>query len=319
MNPTGPSPDSASAAIDATVRRLIVRLQSLVEGESAISDLVACGPPAIAPLRDFLLSGRIVSVPQPRVWAVDALALLGARDALIEYLQSSGAAADAELQFAEDSVRNTAGRRLRAWRDNQTFEVLVEFSQKRNLPGIIETVAAFERPEAIPCLDRALEDDLCRSAAEEGLRRLGSAARGALLISAVTPLPAALEETPSSLCRRRSVMGLLAEIAISPHDWQELRPLLEEHDPELLVRLAQMAASAADQADRTRAAAALVNALPTAPWFVWKDAELALVALAPQSLAPVAAELDRRSSQPPLARAADEVLRMLLRIKPRIS
>ena len=84
------------------------------------------------------------------MWAVDALALLGARDVLIEYLQTPTQGVDAQLQFAEDAVKNTAGRRLSAWRDNETFEFLLEFSKKRNLPGVIETIAQFERPEAIP-------------------------------------------------------------------------------------------------------------------------------------------------------------------------
>ena len=200
---------------DPEVRRLLACLQSLVDGHSAIEELVACGPAAIPPLREFLLSGRITSVPQPRMWAVEALALLEARDVLIEYLRAPSRGADAQLQFAEDAVKNTAGRRLSAWRDNETFEILLDFCRKRNLPGVIETVAEFERPEAIPSLDRALEDDMCRTAAEDGLRRLGPAARNALVLSAVTPLPNADEETPSSLCRRRSTLRLLTVVAWS--------------------------------------------------------------------------------------------------------
>lgn len=64
---------------DPEVRRLLGCLQSLIDGQSVIQELAACGPRAIPPLREFLLSGRITSVPQPRMWAVEALALLGAR------------------------------------------------------------------------------------------------------------------------------------------------------------------------------------------------------------------------------------------------
>jgi hypothetical protein len=221
----------------------------------------------------------------------------------------------ARLQFAEDAVRNTAGRGLSAWRDNQTFEILLDLCRKRNLPGIVETLAAFGRAEAIPCLDRALEDDLCRKAAEDGFRNLGTMARSALLFSAVTPLPDTGEETPSSLCRRRTVLGLLTEIGVEPENWAELRPLLAERDPELLVRLAQIASSAADICDRAFAAAGLVSVLPRLPWFVWKQAEEALLALAPESVPAIDAEFGRRLSNPPLVRAGDEVLRMLLRLK----
>ena len=300
---------------DPEVCRLLACLQLLVDGQSAIGALVACGPTAIPPLREFLLSGRITSVPQPRMWAVEALALLGAREVLMEYLQAPRRAADAQLQFAEDSVRNTAGRLLSAWRDDQTFQFLLEFCKRCNLPGVIETIAEFERPEAIPCLDRALDDDMCRIAAEDGLRRLGPAARSALLLSAVTPLPNNAEEAPSSLCRRRCVLRLLTVIGVERQNWAELRPLLAECDPELVVRLAQIASSIADPTDRVSVAASLVAVLSRLPWFVWKEAEEALVALAPESVPAIDAELSRRSSKAPLVRASDEVLRMLLRLK----
>jgi len=249
------------------------------------------------------LSGRVTSVPQPRMWAVEALALLGARDVLIEYLQAPGRVVDAQLQFAEDAVRNTAGRGLSAWRDHETFEVLLDLCRKRNLPGVVETLAEFERAESIPCLDRALEDDMCRNAAEDGFRQLGAVARSALLLSAATPLPNAEEETPSSLCRRRSVLGLLTEIGVERRSWVELRPLLAERDPELLARVAQMAASAADPCGRAFAAVGLVSVLARLPWFVWKEAEQALVALAPESVPAIDAELSRRLFSPPLVRA----------------
>jgi hypothetical protein len=58
-----------------------------------------------------------------------------------------------------------------------------------------------------------------------------------------------------------------------------------------------------------------VAALDRLPWFVRKEAEEALAALAPESMPAIDAELFRRSSKPPRARACDEVLRMLLRLK----
>jgi hypothetical protein len=316
MKPAGRKhADSEHPPNDPEVSRLLGCLQSLVDGQSAVEALAACGAIAIPPLREFLLSGRVTSVPQPRMWAVEALALLGAKDALIEYLQAPARIVDPQLQFAEDAVRNTAGRRLSAWRDNQTFEILLDLCRKRNLPGVIETLAGFERAEAIPCLDRALEDDLCRQAAEDGLRALGPAARSALLLSAVARLPHAEEETPSSLCRRRSVLGLLAEIGVERRNWAELRPLLAERDPELLAKLARIASSIADPRDRASSAVALVGVLGHLPWFVWKEAEEALVKLAPESVPAIDAELIRRSSKAPLVRARDEVLRTLLRMK----
>jgi len=316
MEPAGRKfPDSGIPPGDPEVLRLIACLQSLIDGQSAIGELAACGPRAIPPLREFLLCGRVTSVPQPRIWAVEALALLGAREVLIEYLQAPGRAVDAQLRFAEDAVRNTAGRGLSAWRDNRTFEILLDLCRKRNLPGIVETLAGFERAEAIPALDRALEDDMCRIAAEDGYRKLGAMARSSLLLSAVTPLPNAGEETPSSLRRRRSVLGLLTEIGVERQSWVELRPLLIERDPELLARLAHIASSVADPCDRAFAAEGLVSVLARLPWFVWKEAEEALVALAPESVPAIRAELSRRLPNLPLVRMGDEVLRMLLRLE----
>ena len=316
MKPAGRKhTDSDIPPGDPEVSQLLARLQSLVDGPSAIEELSACGPRAIPPLREFLLSGRVTSVPQPRMWAVEALVLLGARDVLIEYLQAPSQVGDPQLLFAEDAVKSTAGRSLSAWRDSKTFEILLDLCRKRSIPGAIESLAGFERAEAIPCLDRALEDDMCRKTAEDGLRKLGPKARSALLLSAVTPLPNADEETPSSLCRRRSVLRLLTEIGVGRQNWAELRPLLAERDPELLGRLAQMASSVADPRDRASVAVALVSALARLPWFIWKEAEEALVALAPESVPAIDAELSRRSSNSPLSRAGDEILRMLLRLK----
>jgi len=303
---------------DKEIQHLIRALQSLLEGQSAIDELVACGARAVPALRDFLLSGRVTSVPQPRMWAVEALAGLQAREVLIEYLQAPNRGHDPQLAFAEDAVRNTAARRLGAWRDRQTFEILLELCHGRNLPGVVESLAGFESVEAIPSLDRALEDDLCRPAAEEGLRRLGSGARRALELSALTPLPAAGEETPSSLCRRRSVLGLLAEMGVDEGSWPELRPILGERDPELLVRGAQLAATAGGSEDRSTAARRLVSVLPLVPWYRMNDAEEALVRLKPESIPPVEEERNRRSAKPPAARAADEILRFLLRVELKI-
>jgi len=76
-----------------------------------------------------------------------------------------------------------------------------------------------------------------------------------------------------------------------------------------------MASSAADTRDRGFAAVSLVSVLARLPQFVWKEAEEALLALAPESGLAIDTELGRRLSNPPLVRAGDEVLRILLRLK----
>ncbi len=145
------------------------------------------------------------------MWAAEALARLGAKQSLIEYLEAPTRPADAQLAFAEDALRNTAARQLGRWRDDGTFAVLLDLCRKRLLPGAVESIVSFGRIDAIPVLDRALEDDLCRTVAEEGMRAIG---RRAPLLSAVTPVPKAAEEAPSSLVRRRTVLAILAEMDV---------------------------------------------------------------------------------------------------------
>jgi hypothetical protein len=111
-------------------------------------------------------------------------------------------------------------------------------------------------------------------------------------------------------------LRLLTVIGVQRQGWAELRQLLAERDPELVARLAQIASSIANPNDRVSVAVGLVAALGRRlPWFVWKEAEEALVALAPESVPAIDAELFLRSSKPPLVRARDEVLRTLVRVK----
>ena len=300
---------------DAEIRHLIAALESLVDGDLAVEQLVAHGPPAIPHLREFLLQGRAKSIPQPRMRAVEALARLEAQAVLIEYLLTPKAIHDPQLRFAEDAVENTAARALGRWLDEETFQALLAVSRRRLLPGAIETLAAYGRAQVIPYLDRALEDDLCRPPAEEGFRRIGSAARRALVLSTVTPLPGPQEEIPSSLRRRRSALALLTDIGIDRECWSDIRSLLSEDDPEITAHVARLAVDVADLTDAAAAAAHLVSVLPTLPWFVREEAEHALVTLAPASQAIVESEIARRSARPLAERAADETLRMLLRVK----
>jgi hypothetical protein len=300
---------------DEEIRCLISALESLVDGDLAVEQLAACGPRAIPYLRELLLHGRLKSIPQPRMRAVEALARLEARAVLIEYLLTPKAIHDPQLRFAEDAVENTAARKLGRWLDEESYQTLLAAARRRLFPGAIETLGAYGRAESIPYLDRALEDDLCRPAAEEGFRRIGPGTRRALVLSAITPLPSTQEETPSSVRRRRSVLALLTEIGIEQESWSDLRSLLGDQDPEITARIAQLAVAVADLPDSTAAAAHLVSLLPALPWFVREEAEHALVDLALVSEAVVESEIARRSSRPLAERARDEILRMLLRVK----
>jgi hypothetical protein len=301
------------------IQRLIGALESLVDGDLAVELLAACGPAAIPYLREFLLHGRVRSIPQPRMRAVEALARLGAKAVLLEYLTAERTIQDPQIRLSEEAVENTAARKLSAWRDQEVFETLLGVCRRHLLPGAVESLAKYERPESMPCFDRALEDDFCRVAAEEGFRKLGLRARPALVFSAITPLPDGEQETPSSLRRRRGALALVAEIGIDEENWLELRVLLSDPDPEIAVRMAQFAGGAEIHEERRVAAARLISALPQLPWYLWEDAERALRALAAESASLITGEIARRSSAPAARRAGDEILRMLLRIQSKIA
>ncbi len=176
---------------DAEIQRLIEGLDSLREGEQSACKLAACGPRAIGPLREFLFRGRPSGICQPRRWAVMVLGSAGAKDVLIEYLRWEKQIPDPVARFGEESVESAAARALMDWRTEEVFQLFLELGRKRLLPDVVEALGEFGRGEAVPILDRALEDDLCREAAQTALRKLGEAARPALAQSAITPLPSA--------------------------------------------------------------------------------------------------------------------------------
>ena len=100
---------------DEQLRKLVASLNSLHEGELAIPLLMICGERAIRPLRDILLYGELGNVSIPRPQVVWALAELGARDVLLEYLAMEKDIADPVTRQAETIVENTATRALAAW------------------------------------------------------------------------------------------------------------------------------------------------------------------------------------------------------------
>ena len=137
---------------DEEIQGLVESLNSLHEGELGVAMLVACGERAIPPLRKFLVHGKPSGVFIPRQRAVHALAELGAKHVLLEYLDFEKDIADPVAAYGEEGVRNTAARALAAWHTDDIYEGLLKVLRKRRLPGLIETLGEFERSEAIPDL-----------------------------------------------------------------------------------------------------------------------------------------------------------------------
>jgi hypothetical protein len=307
-----------AAGRPAEARDLVTQLESLVDGPVAVLRLVALGEEAIEPLREYLLTGRITSVFQSRRWAVEALAALEARDALVEYLGQGRLVMDPVLRFSEDAVESAAARALAAWPSEEVFALLQERARVRLLPGLIEALGAFRRAAALPVFIRALEDDLCRRPAEDSLRTLGRAAVPALIRAAVTPWPDAGDESPSSRERRRSAAALLADLDTDRSDWPALRPLLHEADQALVIAAARIAVKTASESDRRLAASRLLSFAGTAPPPLSMDVEDCLVDLYPDAGDILEEELTRLTPPPMAQQTFDAGLALLLRVVRRV-
>jgi HEAT repeat protein len=261
------------------IDRLICELDSLRTGKQAAERLVKVGSLAIAPLRRYLLEGIPAKIFHPRVWAVEALARLGARDVLLEYLFLIREISDPDGRFGEEAVQSTAARFLSKWRTGDIYQALLTLSERKMLLGLIEALSEFKRPESIPCFVRALEDDFYRSAAEEAFLKIGATACRALARSAVAPQPDSIMETPSSLQRRRSAVKLLCKIGMPPEFWKVLRELIDDPDEEIFVGVSKLGARIASRKDRAMIARRITRLLDSAPWHLQEDLKEILVHL----------------------------------------
>lgn len=300
------------------IAMLINRLNSLNNGAAAAARLAACGRRAIEPLRRFLLEGRPSGIYQPRQRAVEALAELGAKDVLVEYLTGKKDIPDPVERYGEEAVQNTAARLLARWRDDDVYRLLLGLLQGRATPGLIEAVGEFRRSEAIPEFIAALGDSIARTFAEDALRKTGQAAHRALLDAALSPHPSVDHETPSSLTRRRSALRLLAELEISAEDWRLLSPLADAPDPEIAARANRIALAVAVENGQELAARRLINMLPEASWFLQIEIESWLAKHSEISQIEISAEIARRRIAADGHGSIDDLLRRLLVLQKKI-
>jgi HEAT repeat protein len=308
------APPPTQTYTDAEIRQFVSELDSLNGGELTAAILIGCGAKAIPPLRECLLHGKPKGIYQPRQRAVEVLAELGARNVLLEYLRQRRPIPDPVVRFGEDAVRSTAARLLARWLTDEVFATLVELAERQVLPGLVEALGEFRRVEAVPLLLSALEDDVCRSAAEEALRKIGDPACPWLIQAATQALPSAEEETPSSLRRRQSVLRVLIGFKISVSDWERLRGLLDENDPSLVVHCARIALDVAPADERSRAIRRLIEVLPEADWFLRTEARHLLLEHFALARQPIEEEVSRRTQKSKREQALDVVLRMLINL-----
>jgi len=277
--------------------------------------LVACGIKAITPLQRFLLQGKPSGIFVPRQRAVRALAELGAMDVLLDYLASAEQIVDPVAAHGEEAVKNTAARALGAWHTEDVFEALRHVLQRKRLVGAIETLGEFRRPEPVPELIETLEDDFCRSVAEDALRKAGELAHSALVDAARTPNPSGSHERPQSQRRRRCALRLLECLDLSNADWCQVAALLHDNDPEITARAGAIALAAADRGNKELAVERMIKVLPASDWLLQGEIEGWLEKHLDVALPSINEEIERREAAPASIQMKDDVLRLLLAMR----
>jgi hypothetical protein len=256
-------PDDVQHAMD--------RLKSLHEGDLGIVEITACGTRAIPTLRALLFARERSGLYHARRGAVAALAALGAYDVLMDFLTARREAGDAVERLGDEAVTNAAALALTNLREERVFQLLLALVGRRLLPGVIGALGTFRRPEAIPHLTDALAEDDCRVTAEAAIRKFGRAARPALIEAADLRLPSPDPESVSSRRRRRSALGLLAELGISRKAWRKLRHLMQDEDAHVAVLACNIGLEINSIADVDDAVHRLIELLHDADWMLAEE------------------------------------------------
>ena len=296
------------------IRSFVGDLESVRGGELTVSLLVGCGERAIAPLQEYLLHGKPRWIFQPRQRAVEALAQLGAKEVLMEYLSQKRELSDAAVRFGEETVENTAARELSRWPTEDVYQFVMHRAKQRMLEGLIETLGEFERPEAAPDLIRALEDGICRPIAGAALRKIAPSVKP-LLFTAAKKRMTEDGQRPCELARRRLVLHILSELDISKEEWGNLRSLLQDEDLEVRLTAAQIALDTAPFDEKRTAATLLMQSFGRAKWLLQIQIHDCLARNYSLISGLIEIEIEKRRQMPKREQNADAVLRILLALK----
>jgi hypothetical protein len=255
----------------------LTKLMSLHDGDQGVLDTVAHGPAALPALRRLLLRREPSGLYQPRCRVVEAIALLGGHGILIDFLRCAREVADPVEAAGEEAVMNAAARALSEVWDEQVFQLLLSLAESRRLPGPIEVLGAWKRPEALSCLVEALADDLARPVAEEAIRGFRALAIPSLLHAAGEPARIAGAETESSRRRRRAALNLLLDLS-APVAADLRTELIRDDDAGLSVLGCRFALACGAEGERYIAASRLIDWLERAPQFLRGDIKDCLMA-----------------------------------------
>lgn len=265
--------DPPGSAVNAAFKRLM----SLQDGDRGVLDVVRLGRSAIPALRALLFKREPSGLYQPRCHVVEALAALGGEDVLIEFLKNSQPTRDPVENAGDEAVLNAAALHLHIHGDEHVFQLLLRLAETRLLPGPITVLGECRRQEALPCLIRALEDDIARPAAEAAVRKFAAGAQGALLRAARDPQPCRIMETESSHRRRRAALSLLLELGDKAQvPSAEASALMSDEDHMIAILGCRLVLDERMDQERHTAVWRLIGLLPMVQWPARREIEACL-------------------------------------------
>lgn len=300
----------------------ITRLESLHDSDRAVLELIAAGRQSLPALRDFLLKGRLTSVFQPRLNAVKAIAGIGGRDILIEYLRSPMRTGDPVIRLGEEAVRSSAARELSRWPVNEVADAIMDAIREHVTPGACHSAASLRLIRAAPYLVDALADDVCRPPAMQALREMLPETRPLLMEAALRWEQLRFPDNPVLFRRAQAAMRILSEADLSQADAQALSPMIGGNDPEIAVCTCRILLTRTGE-HRREIAAVLVRALPSSPWFIRDEIRELLCLCGADALPALDYEIEMRSNPVRTAEsgqpaAHDDLLPTLVNIRLRI-
>lgn len=297
---------------------LIERLNSLSDGDHAVDLLVGEGQEAVEPLRHYLLDGKPSHLFQPRQRAVTALAGLGAKDVLIEYLYAPKEIVDPLVRFGEEAVINTAARLLAVWQTDEVFDALLHVASTQAPAGVIDALASFKRPETIELFIEALKDDFSRNAAENALKQMGEEAKSALFKILLTTQGETDKDHPSLLRQRKSAINILSHGSLTAKDWPAVKILFSDPDPEISTTAVCMAIQIAGQNLKKDLLKRLTEKIPFVSWDIHEDIENCLVENYHLAKNEIGDQMMKLKTQTEKSQARDRILHILSNVQRRV-
>lgn len=253
-----------SESSDHRLAAALSKMTALHNGAEGIAEVVAVGAPAVPALRDILFEREPSGLFQVRCRAAEALGRLGAFDVLEEFLRKPRHG-DAVERLGDDVAISAAARAIARQKDNKTFELLCELARTHPLGGLIAALASFRRPEAIPILISALNEDEVRQTAELALLSFGPGARP-FLLDALDRFKFENELSESLLRKYRSMLLLLGETKLDSDDIARLRPFMANPDLQISLLACGVALRSGSERDRSEAREQLGCLRERVPW-----------------------------------------------------